>query len=851
MGHLRSILPGPKMVPMATLVVVLLAIATTCQGAALPGQARPRREAIVGKMDKSFDLLGVHMGLKFKDVAHPLKGGKFHLKVDDLKKIVKQAHSNKVDLDIEFDGGDVVGDGLFKVIVHYSMVHSDGDGEEKGEVMIERKHVGDMWTTIIKTTAGPHPHPIIPASITNMEVQVESDRLTKLHVKYVNPTKQRDIHINVDRVPGKSAKVAIINGERKHDLTFQVGDLNFKKMDGVFSIAVDGTSLGEPIHGKVTGSKNADVNVIQIELEKGNKKFIQIDTKIKKDLPAHSFEARTKYSVLGGKIAGKLLLKLENNVFTLKKTAGETKDSIELVVTVALGESLSIEGKKNEESMWTYTTKRVTKNSNEVFELTLDTEMTLSEKSKVFQFLSEKYLAFHARSNKIHIFVDKKHRNKLAPKFKVEVHLEKDGSKSVDLTADTTVTPYLLSLTSPYLGLDFEITADHHIGKSLVIDANFKGGRGLEWHLEVTRGDNAKNGRDVSILTKTGGEQMWKITWSTEKVNNENEFKFVLHDTLELNPESYLYQYLLFGEYTYKYRNYLPPFNTRIGELEFYVNKKDKNVVLNKFHAKAKVMKDGNKALELLMTTDEHPYKFELFAPDLLENVKHGMTEAKISVEHNHGQSLEMKTNFEKFTGFKIYKTGSGNERKVELNGKELVMGDYTLTDNSFTTKVTIGDDYLEPKITWEGKLPHTKEEAEAFLLKNHILVKVTGSKRNLDLNLNRKMTKPDFNFGTPEHGKISLKAKGHNSRWGDYSLSRDINWDVANKVIEVNWTGLAQFAGGRLATAAPIETAFHFKVLLDQVDLIGKFTKKVNGEEYSIDFPEGSGVMPKITIGQ
>merc|ERR1711892_95137 len=62
-----------------------------------------------------------------------------------------------------------------------------------------------------------------------MEVQVESDRVTKLHAKYVNPTKHRDIHINVDRVPGKSAKVEIINGERKHDLTFQVGDLKFKR----------------------------------------------------------------------------------------------------------------------------------------------------------------------------------------------------------------------------------------------------------------------------------------------------------------------------------------------------------------------------------------------------------------------------------------------------------------------------------------------------------------------------------------------------------------------------------------------------------------------------------------------
>merc|ERR1740137_418838 len=681
--------------------------------------------------------------------------------------MIERKHaSNKVDLDIEFDGGDVVGDGLFKVVVHYSMVHSDGDGEEKGEVMIERKHVGDIWTTIIKTTAGPHPHPIIPAAITNMEVQVESNRVTKLHAKYVNPTKHRDIHIHVDRVPGKSAKVEIINGERKHDLTFLVGDLNFKKIDGVFSIAIDGTSLGEPIHGKVTGSKNADVNVIQIELEKGNKKFIQIDTKIKKDLHAHSFEARTKYAVLGGKIAGKVLLKLENNVFTLKKTDGETKESIELIVNVALGESLSIEGKKNEESMWTYTTKRSTKNTNEVFELTLDTEMTLSEKSKVFQFLSEKYPygAFHTRANNIHIFVDKKHRNKLAPKFKVEVHLEKDGSKAVDLTADTTVSPYVLSLAAPNFitrwGIhesSIEITADHQIGKSLVIDANILGGL----HLEATRGDNAKNGRDVSLLAKKGGVQMFKVTWSTEKVNNADEFRFILHDTMEINPDSILYKNII-SQY-----KFLTPFNTRAGEFEFFVNKKDKNVVLNKFHAKGKVMKDGHKALELLMTTDEQPYKFELFAPSLLTNIKPGMTEAKISVAHNPGQSLEMKTNFQKFTGFKIYKTGSGNERKVELNGKELAMGDY----------------FLEPKITWEGKLPHNKQEAEAFLLKNNIIVKVAGSKRNLDLSLNWKMTKPDFDFGTPENGKISLNAKGHNSRWGDYTLSRDANWKVENKV--------------------------------------------------------------------
>merc|ERR1711955_41375 len=222
----------------------------------------------------------------------------------------------------------------------------------------------------------------------------------------------------------------------------------------------------------------------------------------------------------------------------------------------------------------------------------------------------------------------------------------------------------------------------------------------------------------------------------------------------------------------------LTPFNSRVGEFEIYVNKKDKNLVLNKFYAKGNVMKDGNKRFNFLLTTNEKPYKFELFAPSLLGKLKPGMTEAKISADHNPGQSLEIKTNFEKFTGLKIYKSGSGNERKVEVNGKELASGDYTLTDNSFSTKITLGNDYLEPKITWQGKLPNSRPEAEAFVLKNNVDVKVTGSKRNLDLNL---------------------------------------NWKTENKVIELNLKGMAQFAKGGLATSTPIETAVNFKVLVDK----------------------------------
>merc|ERR1712002_351277 len=186
--------------------------ATTCQGAALN---RVKRETIVGKMDKTFDFFGVHMGLKYKDSAQPLKGGKVQLKVDDL---------------------------------------------------------------------------------------------------------------------------------------------NFRKMDGIFNVAVEGTSLGEAVKGELKGSKKGDVQVFQFELEKGNKKYIQIETKIKMD--CLNIEARTKYAVLGGTIAGKVLLKLENGVFNFKHTDSTSDESVELTAKYIDGKSLEIEGKKNGESMWTYKTNR-------------------------------------------------------------------------------------------------------------------------------------------------------------------------------------------------------------------------------------------------------------------------------------------------------------------------------------------------------------------------------------------------------------------------------------------------------------------------------------------------------------
>eukprot|EP00091_Calanus_sinicus_P016502 TRINITY_DN358_c0_g1_i1.p1 TRINITY_DN358_c0_g1~~TRINITY_DN358_c0_g1_i1.p1 ORF type:complete len:132 (-),score=40.95 TRINITY_DN358_c0_g1_i1:30-425(-) len=130
------------------------------------------------------------------------------------------------------------------------MVHSDGDGEEKGELMVERKITGKMfdevWTTTLKTTAGAFGgKPIIPAAISNMEVKLESNRKTYLNAKYVNPAKNRDIHVNVDTIPDtKILHFVITNGARKHDLSIKYNDVYKFWEQGTF-FEIDGTSLGE------------------------------------------------------------------------------------------------------------------------------------------------------------------------------------------------------------------------------------------------------------------------------------------------------------------------------------------------------------------------------------------------------------------------------------------------------------------------------------------------------------------------------------------------------------------------------------------------------------------------------
>merc|ERR1712227_284062 len=144
-GDLRLIIQA-KAIMGAAYLMALLAIASTCNGASIQ-----KREAIVGRLDRSLDLFGIRLGIQYKDPSDRTKGGKLDFAIDDMKAYFPKAHSSAIELNLAFDGGDNNRDGLFDFSINYKLTHADGDGDETGFAQIARMMEGGRWVTTIKT----------------------------------------------------------------------------------------------------------------------------------------------------------------------------------------------------------------------------------------------------------------------------------------------------------------------------------------------------------------------------------------------------------------------------------------------------------------------------------------------------------------------------------------------------------------------------------------------------------------------------------------------------------------------------------------------------------------------------
>merc|ERR1712156_975477 len=589
----------------------------------------------------------------------------------------------------------------------------------------------------------------------------------------------RDITWDIVRQPGKSIKAIIVRGGVTSTIE---GTLNRSGQD--MDIIIKADIRGVKYDGKISVKSASDKTNVVVDIKKGSESVVQLKSEVQ--VKGTKFRLRSKYSIMGGKVAqGDFKANYQNNKLTFEAPP------YKLEVELHLGRSIKVEASKNGESMWTYETLREDKSNPNAIVWEANSKMTLNPASKLHKFIQDNYPfgAFQTRTNNFKLFIDRHNRNFLLRKFKINFDVVKDGNKVIDISGNTVDAPYQFSASAPNLFERLNIaqnpltmTINHQRGSFLIIDTNIAGGMKLDAKQSPNAGTG---GRNIDIVATKGGAMMWKYNAVTSKVNDANQLKVGLKGDFELNPQSLLYKMVVS-----KYR-ILTPFSKRHSDLEFFWDKQNKNVVMNKFYAKAKIDKDGSNVANVLISTNQKPYKFHVFLPALLGKLRPGMQEVDVDFDHKPDTSLEMKVNHAgaKFKGFKIAKTGSGNEREITWNGKKLGKGDFTMTDKRFTTTQTLSNGKsLTTTITWKN-------------------------------------------------------------RWGDYSVNRDLKWGSSNKKLSLDITGDAEFGAGPLASSSPVQTEVKLNFDVPSADLNGKFMKVFAGKEYSITFNPGFN-MPSIKVG-
>ena len=815
----------------------------------LPGAAldRVKRAEIVGDLDRSFDLLGVHIGLKYLDPQDRAKGGELRVAVDDMKMFFPRARTKSFDVNLKFDGGNSRTDGLFNLDIDYKLDHADDFGVESGNMKMFREKQGNTWVSHLKTQTSGTPYgtqSIVPAAINNLQVDVESDRETKLALKYVNKWRNRDLEVKVDRVPGQEVRLRLSHRSWSLlDLTFRATDLNLSQPDGDFTVGVDGLVMAEAVSGSVEMTKLPGTGYrLKVDVSKGDRKALQLDAKIKKE--GRKFSSKAAYSVMTGMLQGKMDLSYDGNLFTIAASDKVSGEQMGLRVFLNPRQKVGIEGLKNKETVWSFLSTISSSYTNSKLKLDAKTDIAVSSQSMLYSLMDLyfPYGAFTVRQSLLSFSLDTSllPRQILRTKFHLDFDLRgEDDLKLMEVKMESAA-PRYYSLLYVLNGLDVETTITRNIGQNVKLETSLGGGIEI-LATGLDGGRNNKGGRDVSIITKRAGKQMMKAEVSTEKLVNNNEMRLVLRDSLEIDPESVLYRYIV--------RNYrlLTPFTKRTGEFEIYINKAERNILFNKFHVKAEVKKDEQTVMKALLTTNEAPYKMSLYLPALLEKVCPGMDKVEMSLPdpkmvlaNPSGHSLEVVTTSQQFRGLKLSLPAPG-KLELELNGRKLGAFDYTLGPHSLTTKTTEKDgDQVEIKLKWVGSLPANLDEAAAFMMENRLELEVRDPSRTRtsDVVLSWRMDR----LRSPWTGEMEFSAEGQGPTEGSYSVSvGQLSGSRDKNQVQVVFPLAATFTAGPLAQLSPITSDIDLTYSFYHMDLVGKIFVDMKNKRYSLIFPKGS----------
>lgn len=331
---------------------------------------------------------------------------------------------------------------------------------------------------------------------------------------------------------------------------------------------------------------------------------------------------------------------------------------------------------------------------------------------------------------------------------------------------------------------------------------------GLDLKLTLTRELHADQSRHIVAEVTRGGEKY--IGYKNDIVPKSTPAAYTLNIDSELDLSEKSLVHAIFCKYGC--------FKHRTMHAQLYVD----NAKPYKFSLDVQLTKDKNQVLTMEINSRNNPYIFNIKAPRILPKIlPTGRESIEFEADHKPGQYLKVKSNTDIIKTFSVEKI-SGDQRKITLNGKELVRGSLAQGQRSISQTTTLPDGRsLTTTISWETD----------NLKKNTVNIKLDGTERNLDAKLRWDSTKP---------GSFDMHAdaKGENKRWGKYKMTRNAKVNFKNGKIDAKIDGVTDIANA--PWPSPVNTDIKADINTKTADYSITINKTVAGNKYGITIENG-----------
>ena len=158
-------------------------------------------------------------------------------------------------------------------------------------------------------------------------------------------------------------------------------------------------------------------------------------------------------------------------------------------------------------------------------------------------------------------------------------------------------------------------------------------------------------GASFGYQAKKAGALMLKYDGVHKRTDDHKKYEASLKTELQVDEKSVMYPaFCKIGKAVGS-----GCFKTRTMELTGFVDKQNKNKLMNKFAFGLKNTKDGETRLEASIDTVKSPYELKVVSPRLMKHL--GSNEFTITADHQPGKQLTVKSSYQQFKFF--FKHGS------------------------------------------------------------------------------------------------------------------------------------------------------------------------------------------------